>query len=120
MPTEPIIINLDTLGRLEGWGGLKLVNEMIRLFLENGPSRMDQIRTVLEDGDLDQPERGAHSLKSSAANMGAEHVRGIASKIELAASAGEAESVRELLPDLEEAFAEALTELESILQGSAE
>ena len=120
MPTEPIIINLDALGRLEGWGGLKLVNEMIRLFLENGPTRMDQIRTVLEDGDLDQPERGAHSLKSSAANMGAEHVRGIAAKIELAASAGEAERVRELLPDLEEAFAEALTELESIMQGSAE
>ena len=120
MPMEPTIIDLDTLERLEGWGGLKLVNEMIRLFLENGPTRMDQIRTVLEDGGLDQPERGAHSLKSSAANMGAEHVRRIADKIEIAASDGEAQRVRELLPDLEEAFAEALKELESILQGSAE
>ena len=35
---EPTIIDLDTLERLEGWGGLKLVNEMIRLFLENGPT----------------------------------------------------------------------------------
>ncbi len=120
MPIESTIINLDILERLEGWGGPKLVNEMIRLFLESGPTRMDQIRTVLEDGGLDQPERGAHSLKSSAANLGAEHVQRIANEIEIAASAGEAQRTRELLPDLEEAFAEALTALESIWQGSAE
>ena len=120
MPMDSTIINRDTLGRLEGWGGPKLVTEMIRLFLENGPTRMDQIRTVLADDDVDQPERGAHSLKSSAANIGAEHVRRIADEIEIAASEGQAPRVRELLPDLEEAFAEASQELESIVQGSSE
>lgn len=117
---ESTIINLDSLGRLEGWGGQKLVQEMIRLFLENAPGRMDQIRTVLEDGGVDQPERGAHSLKSSAANLGAEHVRRIADEIEVAASAGEVHRVRELLPDLEEAFAAALKELEGMVQGSSQ
>ena len=120
MAMESTIIDLDTLGRLEGWGGPKLVNQMIQLFIENGPMRMDQIRTVLADGDVDQPERGAHSLKSSAANLGAERVRRIADEIEIAASDGEAERVRELLPDLEEAFAEALAELKKMAQGSAE
>ncbi len=119
MPMESTIINLDSLARLEGLGGPKLVNEMIRLFIENAPARMDQIRTVLDDGGVDQPERGAHSLKSSAANVGAEHVRGIADEIELAASAGEVRRVRELLPVLEEAFAAALKELESMVQGSS-
>ena len=120
MPMDSTIINLDSLGLLEEWGGSKLVNEMIRLFLENGPARMDQIRSVLESDDLDQPERGSHSLKSSAANIGAEHVRRIADEIEIAASNKELERVRELLPGLEEAFAEAMTELEKMSQGISE
>jgi HPt (histidine-containing phosphotransfer) domain-containing protein len=120
MPFDPTIIDSDSLGRLEEWGGTKLVSEMIRLFIENGPSRMDQIRSVLTDDDLDQPERGSHSLKSSAANIGAQNVRQLADDIELAASKGEVERVRELFPQLEGAFAEAVTELEKIVQGLAE
>tara|TARA_B100002003_G_scaffold206716_1_gene200661 strand:+ start:123 stop:485 length:363 start_codon:yes stop_codon:yes gene_type:complete len=120
VPTDSPIINLESLGRLKEWGVPKLVNEMIRLFLQNGPSRMDQIRSVVESDDLDQPERGAHSLKSSAANIGAEHVRQIADEIEIAASNAEAERVRELLPGLEEAFGEVIAELEKMVQGSSE
>ncbi len=101
-------------------GGGKLVKEMIRLFLQNGPDRMEQIRTVVENDDLDQPERGSHSLKSSAANIGAEHVRRIADEIEIAASNKELERVRELLPGLEEAFSQANTELESMVEGTSE
>ena len=36
---------------------------------------MDQIRTAVDRDALDVPERGAHSLKSSAANVGAIHVQ---------------------------------------------
>ena len=46
MPMDSTIIDPASLGRLEEWGGPKLVKEMIRLFLGNGPARMDQIRTV--------------------------------------------------------------------------
>jgi len=113
-------INQDSLDRLSDWGGSKLVKEMIRLFIQNGPSRMDQIRSVRENGDVDQPERGAHSLKSSAANIGADHVRRIADEIEVAASNGEAARVQELLPGLEEAFAAAMKELEELVKGLAE
>ncbi len=120
MHMDSTIIDPAGLGRLEEWGGPKLVKEMIRLFLEHGPARMDQIRIVLESDDLDQPERGSHSLKSSAANLGAGRVRRIADEIELAASNGEVERVRELLPGLEDAFSEATTELEKMVEGLAE
>jgi HPt (histidine-containing phosphotransfer) domain-containing protein len=120
MTTDSTIINPDSLSRLDEWGGPKLVKEMIRLFLQNCPDRMDQIRTVVESDDLDQPERGSHSLKSSAANIGAEHLRRIADEIELAASKAELERVRELLPGLEDAFSQATTELEKMVEGMAE
>ena len=69
---------------------------------------------------MDQPERGSHSLKSSAANIGAQRLVGITDEIEIAASNSELERVRQLLPGLEDAFTEATTELEKMVQGSSE
>ena len=120
MAIDPTIIDSAALNRLEEWGGGDLIRQMVRLFLENAPNRLEQIRTCRDGDDMDQPERGAHSLKSSAANVGAERVREIAQEIEGAASDKDAERVRELLPVLEEAFAAAIEELESLAQGSAE
>jgi HPt (histidine-containing phosphotransfer) domain-containing protein len=75
MTLDPNIIDKAALERLEEWGGTKLSTEIVKLFLENGPARMDQIREAIDGDDLDVPERGAHSLKSSAANVGALHVQ---------------------------------------------
>ena len=109
---NPTIIDPAALEKLEEWGGESLSTEIVQLFLANCPSRMDQIRGALEGDDLDAPERGAHSLKSSAANVGAQHVQRIANDLELAASDGDLQRVRDLIPDLEEAFAKATRELE--------
>ncbi len=111
MPIDPTIIDPASLERLEKWCGTNLSNEIVQLFLENGPSRMDQIRAAVDGEDLDAPERGAHSLKSSAANVGAQHVQRFASEVELAASGGDLQTVRNLIPNLEEAYAQATREL---------
>ena len=63
------------------------------------------------------PERGAHSLKSSAANVGAEQLQSVASEIEAAASGGDLQLVRDLIPDLEQAYAMAAGELAVIIEG---
>lgn len=112
MAMDPTIIDPAALARLEEWGGPKLSSEIIRLFLKHGPERMDQIRSALTGDDLNEAERGAHSLKSSAANVGAEEVRRIANDVEIASSEGEVQRVRDLVPNLEEAFTLALRELE--------
>ena len=111
MPIDPTIIDPAALQRLEKWGGPSLSQEIVQLFLENGPLRMDQIRAAMDGEDLDVPERGAHSLKSSAANVGAQHVQRFASEVELAASGGDLQTVRDLIPNLEEAYAQATREL---------
>ena len=116
MPIDPTIIDPAALKRLEDWGGSSLSKEIVRLFLENGPSRVDQIRGAMDGEDLDEPERGAHSLKSSAANVGAQLLQKVASELESAASGGDLNRVRNLIPNLEQAFAQAAQELAVIVQ----
>ena len=111
------VLDHSALGRLREWGGEKLLGQMIRLFLENAPGRMEQIRGGLTGGDVKESEKGAHSLKSSAANVGALRVRDIAASVERTASGGDATAAQQLLPSLEVAFSEAISALESVEKG---
>lgn len=115
--TESQTIDPEALERLREWGGDKLVGQMIRLFITNAGTRVDQIRSGVRNQAIREAEMGAHSLKSSAANLGANRVRSLAAAIELAASNGDADPVADLLPELETAFAAAVAELESIEKG---
>ena len=119
MPDSPII-DPQALDRLREWGGDKLAGQMVRLFLKNSGTRMDQIRAGVTDANLQEAERGAHSLKSSAANIGAETLRTLATRMESAALDESVENARALLPDLESAYANAMRELATLEKGMAE
>jgi HPt (histidine-containing phosphotransfer) domain-containing protein len=114
------IIDPQALERLREWGGEKLAGQMVRLFLKNSGTRMDQIRTGVASSDLQETERGAHSLKSSAANVGAEILRTMATRMESAALDESVDDARALLPDLESAYERAMSELAIIEKGLAE
>ena len=115
--TEPEILEQSALDRLKEWGGDKLLAQMIHLFLENAPGRMTQIRTGISGDDVKESEKGAHSLKSSAANLGASHLRTIAADMERVAAGGDTAAAAALLPSLESAFSKAITALESVEKG---
>lgn len=112
--TDSQIIDPQALDRLREWGGDKLAGQMVRLFLKNSGTRMDQIRAGVDGSDLEEAERGAHSLKSSAANIGAELLRTLSTRMESAALESDAEGAKSLLPELETAYAEAMKELQQI------
>ena len=109
--TESQIIDPQALERLREWGGDKLAGQMVRLFLKNTGARMDQIRTGVASGDLNEAEKGAHSLKSSAANIGAEILRSMATRMESAALESNIDHARALMPQLESAYTDAMQEL---------
>ena len=112
--SEPEILNPKAAATLREWGGDKLLGQMVRLFLENSPTRMEQIRSGVEEGDLKEAERAAHSLKSSAANLGAEELRTLAADMERMAGTRDPESVRSLLGSLNTAYDNAITALETV------
>jgi two-component system, sensor histidine kinase and response regulator len=98
------LLDPAALVRLREWGGDTLVGKMVALYLKNAPERLEDVRAGLAADDAPRAERGAHSLKSSSANLGAERLRRLCQLVENAAEVGALEQVRELLPSLEEAF----------------
>jgi HPt (histidine-containing phosphotransfer) domain-containing protein len=112
--SEPVVLDSAALDRLKEWGGEKLLSQMVRLFLENSPARMEQIRGGVDGGDIVESEKGAHSLKSSAANVGAEELRALATSMEHHASEKEQAAAAALLPELEGAYERARAALEEI------
>ncbi len=118
--SDLIHVKSASLDRLREWGGEKLLSQMLQLFIENVGERLSQIDGGMADDDIDPVERGVHSLKSSAANVGAETVSLIAQEMESAAENSEWDRIRELRPQLGEALDAALIELKSVLEGLPE
>ena len=111
MVNDPLIDDA-AIDRLRDWGGAKLVRQMVRLYLENVEVRLEQIETGLAEPDgIGQAEQGAHSLKSSAANVGALRVRELAAELEASAKGGDEASASSLLESLRPALSEAESEL---------
>jgi HPt (histidine-containing phosphotransfer) domain-containing protein len=115
--TDSQVIDPEALERLKEWGGDKLAGQMVRLFLKNSGTRMDQIRTGVGEGDREEVERGAHSLKSSAANIGAENLRTLSTQIESAALEEDVARMSALLPEMESAYGLAMSELKLLEEG---
>lgn len=102
------VLDESALARLDDWGGARLRAQMVRLYVENAQVRLDQLDEGLgEGGDLGTAELAAHSLKSSAANVGLMRVSALAARIEAAAEEGDRGRARELRQELRSAAAEA-------------
>lgn len=73
------------LERLVVLGGSSLVQEVAELFLEHGQVRVEQIRGGWDDGDLERLAGAAHSLRTSAANLGLLPLAELCAELEAAA-----------------------------------
>ncbi len=113
MSGEPLI-DQAMLDRLHEWGGEELRGKMVDLFFENGRERMNGVRDGLARNDVELAGRSAHSLKSSAATLGAERVRSVAGRIETMLEEGDTAGAAALVSELDERFEEALVALEPL------
>jgi HPt (histidine-containing phosphotransfer) domain-containing protein len=107
MPTrDPAALTM-----LERVGGPSLVTRMINLFLDHAPRRLADIRAALARRDASALARrdasalsaAAHTLKSSASQLGATDLADLCQRLESADLAQAAD----LLPDLDAALAAA-------------
>jgi HPt (histidine-containing phosphotransfer) domain-containing protein len=114
---EPQVVDPAALERLRGWGGPPLVAKMIELFRELGPQRLQEVEVGLAAEDLNRVASVAHSFKSSAGNLGADHLRLLCAALEAAAEEGRREESLRLAAELPGAFRATIVEVEA-LQGS--
>ena len=113
--SETDTLNPAALERLVKLGGDKFASDMVTLFLSYGGSKVAEARQVQQSGNLAGVADAVHPLKSSAGNVGATRVQALATSLEEAAKAGKADQVTAQMDELEQAFAEVKTLLESEL-----
>lgn len=93
-----------TLDRLDELGGTPLLEEIFRLVLAHSPDKVSAARAGCESGDLTAVRQAAHSLRSSAGNVGALELAAAARRLEemaLASPAAAPGPAAALLPELE-------------------
>ena len=100
-------IDPDRLDRLRQIGGRQLVGKMIELFHEHCGRHVEVLRSIEEPAELRDAELAAHSLKTSAGNLGADRLYELAMGMEHSAARGELDAFRALRPELLNEFARA-------------
>ena len=97
-------------------GDRELAAMILRTFLDDIPHQIDTLKEHAGSGAVREVERGAHTIKGAAANIGAERLKLTAYDIELMGKAEDLAAIRKKLPELEERF----RELEEVLERKIE
>ena len=106
---------LDTLSRLTPPGEPDVLAQVLRLFLDEAPRRLERLRSVLAKGDAAEFQRVAHSLKGAAGNIGAHALCDAARRAEELGRTGRLDSAAPLLRDIELRLADVATEIKGLL-----
>ena len=112
---EPVTNAIDltaTLERLEG--DRDLLGELAQLFRTECPKMVDEIRRAITAHDAENLAQQAHTLKGSAANLGAMAVSRTAMELEKIARSGDMEHASVLLNHLAEEVGQLFCELETL------
>ncbi len=92
------------LAQLEAAGGGAFVRTMLAMFLELTPERLAQLNAAWRLANREEAERHAHSLKTGAAMLGAQELRGLAEAAERHASEGRLAEAAALGPKMDAVF----------------
>jgi HPt (histidine-containing phosphotransfer) domain-containing protein len=78
-------------------GDQQLLSELVGIFIDDGPKRLQAIRAALTASNVREVEHVAHSLKGSAAILGATRLQTAALALEDAAHDGHTENGQDLV-----------------------
>ena len=92
------------------------LKDIIGIFLEDTPQRIAELKQCLTAYDQPKFTRAAHSIKGSASNLGANHVRSVAEEIERQSRNSGLSDMEPLITKLESEFAIAKGELNKIAE----
>jgi HPt (histidine-containing phosphotransfer) domain-containing protein len=82
------VLDEAALVRLRRIGGPDLVRRLIELYLSNVDDRVGMLTRGVAEGDASQVELAAHTMKSSAGNVGAMRLQQTAEALEASAGSG--------------------------------
>lgn len=83
----------------------ELIQIVLDAFAEEAPELIENIKTAIDQEDVESVRSHSHSLKGSAANVNADILKEIALCMEQSAKSGDLASLSRMLSDVEKAFA---------------
>ena len=84
-------------------GDRSVLASVVKLFLEQTPERLDEIRRALDAGDAPSLERSAHSMEGTALSLAMPRLREISHRIAIHSRRGELAEAAALVAELDEA-----------------
>lgn len=88
---------------------------MVALFRRHTPPKIELMKTISSGGNLEEIERAAHSLKSSAGNLGLRELQDLAQALEGHLAEGRLGESEALVKEVEGACARAFEHLAGII-----
>ena len=110
---DPVVI--DSLRRLTPPGEPDVLSEVLRLFLDEVPRRIERVRAAWTAGDLTEVHRLAHSLKGSAGNIGARAMFEVCKQLDEQAKAADRQGTGHLVAALAAEFGKVEEEIQHLL-----
>lgn len=116
MPTSINMAVIDELLSLGDEGDASLLTDLIQMFLEDAPVKLNSIKTGFAKRDMHQVEKAAHSMKGSAGNLGATEVQNLCDQLQRACRTPNPEEIAGLVAQLEVPFTQVLRDLRGLLE----
>lgn len=92
---------LELLRQLGARSGRNVLGELLRMFLEQAPGRLEDLRRARREDDLSQVESSAHSLKGTCINLGLSELAKLSGELEKLARQGDPQSCSALIDAVE-------------------
>lgn len=100
-------LTLDAIRQLEHYGSPGLVQRVVGIFLDETPRLIDGLHRAVRESAADRLRLGAHSLKGSSGNVGAERLNACARRLERACKGGFPANADTLIAAIDSSFEEA-------------
>ncbi len=112
--SEPV--DMSVIESLRELGDDDLVHELVEIFMEDTPPRLEELSKAFVEGDSERIESLAHSLKSSCANLGATRLSEICRELESKGREGELGEAEELIVLSQEEYQRVSESLQNCLE----
>ena len=97
-------------------GDPELLLDLIQLFLDDGPAKIQAVTEGLAEQDFEKMERAAHALKGSSGNLGAVFLQDACEEMQLATRKHDLDTTTRLTPQMRDHFETACAALRELQQ----
>lgn len=120
MNESTALLDAGALEALREMVGDEFVGELIGTFLADAPQLLVALRAAVEQGDVEEARRAAHTLKSNGATFGALDFTEICRELEERAKANDLAAAEQLVPRAEQEYRRVELALAAVGDGGGE